>query len=282
MRPAEGTWFVPVAQMTVAMATVHLVLLLVLNLTFDTYTIINLVLYVAYAVSSVCCALYPVVYEVHLGGNRWLVPVFCVLGFVNAACSTVMSLSFFFSEDPWVCKHLHPCTEGLEDLVKEAPAVAMTEIVGTGELASASRPAPALGLARFPKGEPFTVHALYTYRTVAPNELAFRKRAVLTVTDARGRWWRAEGADGQGGFIPSNFVRVDRQARVCQPHLSPSVEEDEVALPVAGVLVEVLQVYEEQGRALIRNAEGQIGTVPVGNLGLYQDAPGVDGAELEV
>ena len=144
------------------------------------------------------------------------------------------------------------------------PAAATTEQTTTNE--AINNPKPSQVFKTWPKGPPFPVKALYSFKTTAESELAFRRGDQLMVLDCRGRWWHAEKDDAQRGFIPSNYVQVLLKAEVVVEYAGEA--EDELAVAV-GSVVEVMERYEE--KCLIRTGDGKIGAIPTACLKFSED-----------
>lgn len=114
----------------------------------------------------------------------------------------------------------------------------------------------------WPAPVPFPAKALYSYRTKVDSELPFARGDQLVILDCRGNWWQARHpVTGQVGFVPSNYIQVQRKALVSKSFEAKS--QDEVTV-IQGQTVEVMEVHEFM--CLVRSVNGKIGSVPTGNL----------------
>lgn len=123
----------------------------------------------------------------------------------------------------------------------------------------------------WPAPVPFSAKALYSYRTKVDSELPFARGDQLVILDCRGNWWQARHpVTGQVGFVPSNYIQVQRKALVSKSFEAKS--QDEVTV-IQGQTVEVMEVHEFM--CLVRSVNGKIGSVPTESLEV--DPAGLEG-----
>lgn len=217
----------------------------------------------------------------------------------NTICMLFMFISVLYRNNQIVQRYLHPINEIIDGFSKSRGSIQMKtissmsnsslkEVLVTGDEESArtassptskeaetplspsnkadgSSPRPSKVLKTWPKAEPFPVRALYSFKTVSPNELPFKKGDTITVLDCRGRWWQAQKED-RIGFIPSNYVAVLLKA-VVKTNFT-AFEDDQVSVK-KDQIIEVMEMYAE--RCLVRNVEEKIGAVPTSKLEFIEE-----------
>lgn len=109
----------------------------------------------------------------------------------------------------------------------------------------------------WPAPVPFPAKALYSYRTATGSELPFSRGDPLVILDCRGNWWQARNSEGRTGFVPSNYIQVERKGKVKRTY--EGKDQDEVSVK-EGQLIEVMEVHEFM--SLVRTVDGKIGSVP--------------------
>jgi hypothetical protein len=263
-------------------ASLHLGGLLLGNAVFSKLEVTHVALFTIYASVMGCCVMIPAC--VYAGARNWAFLTVMTCYVLEGGSMLTVLIALYLKDYQSVQYWLHPLQELVDGFPKSSSTVPMQElqqvlVQETAATQNTTSPQPSQKFKTWPKGPPFPVKALYSFKSTTESELPFRRGDELVVLDCRGRWWHAE-RDSQKGFIPSNYVQVLLKAEAVESFVPEDGNEDEVAVE-AGSTVEVMERYEE--KCLIRNAEGKIGAIPASKLKFASEASieAVDAADKE-
>lgn len=274
-------WFPVTGFVAATVALIHYSGLLLTSVPLTRLEATHLCLFSVYASIIASCAVIP---WMTTGARDWRFHVLMVSYWVDLLPLVAMLVALRFKDSQNVQHWLHPLQELVDGFPKSQSSattttttVANMQDVSTLQQiivsdASTATPKPSQVFKTWPKGPPFSVKALYSFKTTAESELPFRRGDELTVLDCRGRWWYATAAaaadekdGGQKGFIPSNYVRVLLTAEVVEAAAAAEAMENEDELKVElGQVVEVMERYDE--KCLIRSNDGKIGVISTRKL----------------
>ncbi len=274
-------WFSLSAFLVGATASLHLGALLLSGLAFSKLEITHVALFTVYSSVMACSLVIPgIVHE----NWTWKFKVALTCYGLELVPLLAVTVALYLKDNQSVQHWLHPIQELVDGYPKSSISVPMKEVAPLQQVLiqdSSTQnisPKPSQVFKTWPKGPPFPVKALYSFKTATESELPFRRGDELTVLDCRGKWWHAE-KDDRKGFIPSNYVQVLLKAEITESCTPES--EDEAAVEV-GNIVEVMERYDE--KCLIRNCGGKIGAIATSKLKFpdcddVQDKENIENAE---
>lgn len=276
----QTKWYVTSAVVAGVGTSLHLSAILLMGTAISRLEIGHLVLFTLYTSILICCGVIPLAADAksklpealqwRLG---WL--LFCCFAQLPGLLTVLVAL--YFKDNQQVQRWLHPLQELIDGFPKSQNTIAMKEVAPLEQVVVTDNQQPLKPsqiLKTWPRGPPFPVKALYSFKNPAESELPFRRGDELMVLDCRGRWWHAQKDDAKG-FIPSNYVDVLLKAEVKEDYAAKA--DDEVSV-IKGQVIEVMERYDL--KCLVRNKEAKIGGLPTQYL-IFQDEQKATQAALE-